>query len=43
MLILTLLVVLKHVKVKTFKYKDDKYKTNDNYGFIAQEFTKAST
>ena len=27
---------IKHVKVKTFKYKDDKYKTNDNYGFIAQ-------
>ena len=26
-----------NVKVKTFKYKDDKYKTNDNYGFIAQE------
>ena len=28
---------LKNVKVKTFKYKDDKYKTNDTYGFIAQE------
>ena len=28
---------IKSVKVKTFKYKDDKYKTNDNYGFIAQE------
>ena len=27
---------IKNVKVKTFKYKDDKYKTNDNYGFIAQ-------
>ena len=26
-----------NVKVKTFKYKDDKYKTNDTYGFIAQE------
>ena len=26
-----------NVKVKTFKYKDDKYKTNDNYGFIAQD------
>ena len=37
MLILTLLVVLKNVKVKTFKYKDDKKKTNDTYGFIAQE------
>ena len=28
---------IKNVKAKTFKYKDDKYKTNDNYGFIAQE------
>ena len=28
---------IKIVKVKTFKYKYDKYKTNDNYGFIAQE------
>ena len=28
---------IKNVKVKTFKYQDDKYKTNDNYGFIAQE------
>ena len=28
---------IKNVKVKTFKYKDDKYKTNDNYGLIAQE------
>ena len=28
---------IKNVKVKTFEYKDDKYKTNDNYGFIAQE------
>ena len=26
-----------NVKVKTFKYRDDKYKTNDTYGFIAQE------
>ena len=31
---------IKNVKVKTFKYKDDKYKTNDNYGFIAQELQK---
>ena len=31
---------IKNVKVKTFKYKDDKYKTNDNYGFIAQELKK---
>ena len=28
---------IKNVKVKTFKYKDDKYKTKDTYGFIAQE------
>ena len=28
---------IKNVKVKTFKFKDDKYKTNDTYGFIAQE------
>ena len=28
---------IKNVKVKTFKYKDDKYKTNVTYGFIAQE------
>ena len=28
---------IKKVKVKTFKYKDEKYKTNDTYGFIAQE------
>ena len=28
---------IKNVKVKTFKYNDDKYKTNDTYGFIAQE------
>ena len=28
---------IKNVKVKTFKYKDDKYKTNDTYGFIAQD------
>ena len=29
-----------NVKVKTFKYKDDKYKTNDTYGFIAQELNE---
>ena len=28
---------IKNVKVKTFKYKDDKYKTNDTYGMIAQD------
>ena len=31
---------IKNVKVKTFKYKDDKYKNNDKYGFIAQELQK---
>ena len=31
---------IKNVMVKTFKYKDDKYKTNDTYGFIAQELLK---
>ena len=28
---------VKNVKVKTFEYKDEKYKKNDKYGFIAQE------
>ena len=28
---------VKHVKVKTFEYTDEKYKKNDRYGFIAQE------
>ena len=28
---------IKNVKVKTFKYKDDKDQTNDTYGFIAQD------
>ena len=32
-----------NVKVKTFKYKDDKYKTNDTYGFIAQEIERTFT
>ena len=27
---------VKHVKVKTFEYTDEKYKNNDKYGFIAQ-------
>ena len=31
---------VKHVKVKTFEYKDEKYKRNDKYGFIAQELQK---
>ena len=28
---------VKNVKIKTFEYKDEKYKNNDKYGFIAQE------
>ena len=28
---------IRNVKVKTFKYKDDKYKNNDKYGMIAQD------
>ena len=31
---------VKNVKVKTFEYKDEKYKRNDKYGFIAQELQK---
>ena len=31
---------IKNVKVKTFKYKDEKYKDSDKYGFIAQELQK---
>ena len=31
---------VKNVKLKTFKFKDEKYKDNDNYGFIAQEIQK---
>ena len=31
---------VKNVKIKTFEYKDEKYKTNDKYGFIAQELQK---
>ena len=27
---------VKNVKIKTFEYKDEKYKNNDKYGFIAQ-------
>ena len=27
---------VKNVKIKTFEYKDEKYKDNDKYGFIAQ-------
>ena len=35
---------VKNVKVKTFEYKDEKYKKSDKYGFIAQDIrTKAST
>ena len=28
---------VKNVKLKTFKYKDEKYKKNDKFGFIAQQ------
>ena len=28
---------IKNVKIKTFKYKDEKYKDNDQYGMVAQE------
>ena len=31
---------IKNVKVKTFKYKDEKYKDSDKYGFIAQHLQK---
>ena len=28
---------VKNVKIKTFEYKDEKYKNNDKYGMIAQD------
>ena len=28
---------VKNVKIKTFKYKDEKYKNNDQYGMVAPE------
>ena len=31
---------IKHVKIKTFEYKDEKYKDSDKYGFIAQHLQK---
>ena len=31
---------VKNVKIKTFEYKDEKYKKSDKYGFIAQELQK---
>ena len=31
---------VKNVKIKTFKYKDEKYKNNDQYGMVAQELLK---
>ena len=31
---------VKNVKIKTFEYKDEKFKYNDKYGFIAQELLK---
>ena len=31
---------VKNVKIKTFEYKDEKYKKSDKYGFIAQHLQK---
>ena len=31
---------VKNVKIKTFEYKDEKYKDSDKYGFIAQHLKK---
>ena len=31
---------IKNVKIKTFEYKDEKYKSSDKYGFIAQHLQK---
>ena len=31
---------VKNVKIKTFEYKDEKYKDSDKYGFIAQHLQK---
>ena len=31
---------IKNVKIKTFEYKDEKYKKSDKYGFIAQHLQK---
>ena len=31
---------VKNVKIKTFEYKDEKYKNSDEYGFIAQHLQK---
>ena len=31
---------IKNVKIKTFEYKDEKFKYNDKYGFIAQHLQK---
>ena len=31
---------IKNVKIKTFEYKDEKYKNTDKYGFIAQHLQK---
>ena len=33
----TVATCVKNVKLHKFKYKDEKYKDNDKYGFIAQE------
>ena len=31
---------VKNVKLKTFEYTDEQYKSNDTFGFIAQELSK---
>ena len=31
---------IKNVKIKTFEYKDEKYKDSDKYGFVAQHLQK---
>ena len=31
---------VENVEIRTFEYKDEKYKDNDKYGFIAQHFQK---
>ena len=40
MLKVIIAIVLKNVKIKTFEYKDEKYKKSDKYGFLAQHLQK---
>ena len=37
MLKVIIAIVLEKVKIKTFEYKDEKYKKSDEYGMIAQD------